>query len=336
MNSFEKELNYPAGCSIIYKVIRLKNGGRNMNQIDETEVKITESVDEAGEIAEESLPIKEKETETSLAADESKAEETAPKKRPLLQVPVLISLGLVILSLLAFFAYKIFWIAEPEGVTWVWSSETDNVKWYYEFEKDDVFKAYVGSFEITANYSKDKSDDAVSKLTISADVPYAQSLGCIFFGNEIDYKITGSRLAGSQEMTITYPDDPEGQEFVLTQTKERGEELELPEDFKEDEALTGEWINIYSTDDAKQTIVFNDDGSMSLSEAYRFSNGNFSEIRRNCTYTVSDNELNITWIAGETVVHHSDYVIKDGVLYMDGAAYYRADSEKATPDEAEE
>lgn len=292
-----------------------------MNNIDETEVKVT-------------APLSEKEENhaTSRWIEEDKVD--APKKkRPFIQMPVIISLCLVVLSLLAFFAYKIFWIAEPEGVTWVWSSETDDVNWYYEFKDDNVFKAYVGSFEITANYTKDKSDDAVSKLTVSADVPYAQSLGCIFFGNEINYNITGSRLAGSQEMTITYPDDPEGQEFVLTQTKEREPDLELPDDFKENTELTGEWVNIYSTDDAKQTIVFNDDGSMTLAESYTFSNGNYTEIRRNCTYTVGENELNITWRAEDTVVHHSDYVIKDGILNLDGASYYRAGNNPATPDQ---
>ncbi len=288
-----------------------------MNHTDETEVKVTEPLS----VSETSRWIEEEEPE-------------APKKKhPYIQIPVIISLCLVAASLLAFFAYKIFWIAEPEGVTWVWSSETDNVNWYFEFQDENVFKAYIGSFEITANYTKDKSDSDVNKLLVSADVPYAQSVGCIFFGAEINYKISGSRVAGSQEMVITYPDDPEGQEFVLTQTEKSESGLALPEDFTADEELTGEWVNIYSTDDAKQTIIFNDDGSMILSEAYEFANGNYTEIRRNCTYTVENNELNITWIAEDTVVHQSEYVIKDGILTLDGASYYRADRDTATPDQ---
>ncbi|MBQ7218367.1 MAG: hypothetical protein IJS27_02585 [Ruminococcus sp.] len=300
-----------------------------MNTIEETEVKVTDPVTEA-----------EVEGKPSMAArwieeDTPEQPEKPKKKGPFIQVPVIISLCLVVVSLLAFFAYKIFWIAEPEGVTWVWSSETDNVKWYFEFKDDNIFKAHIGSFEVTSNYVKDKSDDSVSKMTVSADVPFirSQSLGCIFFGAEMKYNVTGSRIAGNQEMTITYTDDPEQQEFVLTQTNEKEEPLELPDDFTEDKDLTGEWINIYSTDDAKQTMTFNDDGSMVLSEVYTFSNGNLTEIRRNCTYTIFDNEINITWRAEDTVVHSADYVIKDGMLTLDGATYYRADS-AATPDQS--
>ncbi len=307
-----------------------------MSNIEETEVKVTETVAESEEPRAAARWIEDHEDDpgVSFAEEEDTTVEEAPKKkRPLLQVPVIISICLVVFSLLAFFAYQLFWIAEPEGVTWVWSSETDNVNWYYEFKDGKVFKAYVGSFEVTANYTKEKNDE-VNKLMVSADVPYAQSLGCIFFSNELNYTVKGSRLFGSQEMTLVYPEDPEAQEFVLTQAKEREPALELPDDFTEDKELTGEWLNIYSTDDAKQTIIFNEDGSMSLSESYEFSNGNFTEIRRNCTYTVADNEINITWKAEEPVVHNSEYVIKDGLLYLDGAAYYRAGSQPSTPDQS--
>lgn len=301
-----------------------------MNIQEETEVKVSEAIADS-----------EVEKKTAAAArwiEEDQPEEPAKslkkKKGPFIQIPVIISLCLVVVSLLAFFAYKIFWIAEPEGVTWVWSSDTDNVNWYFEFKDDNVFKAHIGSFEVTSNYVKDKSDDSVSKMTVSADVPFirSQSLGCIFFGAEMQYKVTGSRIGGNQEMTITYTDDPEQQEFVLKQTNEKEPPLELPDEFTEDKDLTGEWINIYSTEDAKQTMTFNDDGSMVLNEVYTFQNGNLTEIRRNCTYTVSDSEINITWKAEDTVVHNAEYVIKDGILSLDGASYYRADS-AATSDQ---
>lgn len=315
-----------------------------MNQIDEKEVKSAEILSESESVSvnprwiedEEDKhfdDISEAEEKSSRWLNNEIEEEKPKKKRPFIQIPVIISLCLVVASLLAYFGYQLFFIAEPEGVTWVWSSETDNVNWYFEFKDKNVFKAYVGSFEITANYAKDKTDEEISKMTVTADVPYAQSLGCIFFGSEFQYKIEGSRLSGDQKMTISYPEDSSAQEFVLTQTNEHEAPLELPEDFKGDDALTGEWVNIYSSDTAKQTIVFNEDGSMTLAETYTFTDGSFSEIRRNCTYTVGDNEIDITWKAEETVVHHSDYSIKNGILTLDGAEYYRADNNPATADE---
>ena len=317
-----------------------------MSYLEENEVKVTEPAVEP-ETEPETDPITQEETaeaviteadttESVSSTEYAAADTKKKKKRPFIQVPVIISMCLVVFSLLAFFAYKIIWITEPEGTIWVWSSETDNINWYFEFKDNNVFKAYVGSFEITANYSKDKSEGNPATLMVSSDMPYTQSIGCIFFGNDIHYTVKGSRLFGNQEMIITYPADPEGQEFVLTQVKELEPDLELPEDFTGDDALTGEWVNVYSSDQMKQTIVFNSDGSMELSEIYDYSGGNYSEFCRHCTYTVMKDEsaINITWRAEDTVVHHSEYSIEDGILMLDGAAYYRAGNHPATPDQA--
>ena len=312
-----------------------------MSQIEENEVKVTEPVVETEEetVAEsisaqdEEVSAEGTETPDTVPEEITTAEESKKKKKPLLQVPVIISLCLVVCSLLAFFAYKLLWITEPEGTTWVWSSETDNVNWYYEFKEGGVFKAYVGSFEITSSYSKNKSDESKPLLNVSSDIPYTTSMGCVFFGADLRYTVSGSRLFGNQEMMITYVDDPEAQEFVLKQTNGHGGELELPKDFTENADLTGEWINIYSTEDMKQTISFNKDGSMKLREIYEYADGTYSEICRNCTYTVEDGSINITWIAEEPVVHHSEYTIEDGVLMLDGAAYYREGNHPATPDQ---
>lgn len=308
-----------------------ENAQRKPRFIEEAEEASVESPDETEEIEEVSEALENEIDDETEPASEAPVKKK--KKRPFIQVPVIISICLVAASLLAYLSYHLLWITEPEGVTWVWASETDNVNWYYEFKDDNVFKAYVGSFEVTASYEKDKSEEAVNKLMVTSGIPYAQSLGCIFFSAEMKYNINGLRISGGQEMTISYTDDPEQQEYVLKQTDYQQPTLELPDDFKEDKDLTGEWINIYSTADAKQTIQFNDDGSMVLCETYNYSDESFSEIRRNCTYTVADNEIDITWEAEEAVVHHSEYKIADGILAMDGAYYYREGNHPATPDE---
>ena len=76
-----------------------------------------------------------------------------------------------------------------------------------------------------------------------------------------------------------------------------------------------------------------DDGSMSLVIRYALSGDSFFEICRNCTYTVDKNEINITWITNDPVVHHTEYSIKDGMLEIDGAYFYRAGNNPATPDQ---
>ena len=140
-------------------------------------------------------------------------------------------------------------------------------------------------------------------------------------------------------MTLSYAPDITDQEFVLNQSDKWECPLELPEDFVGDDELTGEWINVFSSDNAKQTLTFNDDGSMKLQQAYTFTDGSVTEIIINFTYTVdktkSDaNELNVTWVGGnETQVRNSVYVIQEGILYYDGNYYTRVDNNPATPDE---
>ena len=302
-----------------------------MNQKDESVAKTSETLAET-----EEKPVNRSAASRWIEDDETESKDAvkkSAKKHPYIQIPVIISLCLVVVSLLAFFAYKYIFIAEPEGVLWTWYSEEEDADWYFEFEDDNIFKAYFGSFELSGNYLKDKSDPQVNRLTISDASMFGQDIGCLYLGTEIDYTISGNRVAGDQKMTLTYPMDTTGQEFELTQTDKREYPLQLPDDFTEDENLTGEWVNVFSTDSAKQSYIFNDDGSMSLVIRYAFSGDNFFEICRNCTYTVDKNEINITWITNDPVVHHTEYSIKDGMLEIDGAYFYRAGNNPATPDQ---
>ena len=273
--------------------------------------------------------VAEKKAESRWIDDEIRPE--TEKKKPYIQIPVIISICLVAASLLAFFAYKFIFISEPEGVIWKWHSESDDMDYYFEFQENNVFKAYFGSFEITANYEKEKGDNGDNTLTISDSSMSVEKIGCFAMGEKMKYDISGLRVGGNQEMTLSSEED-----IVMKQSAKWENPLELPEDFKEDEDLTGEWINVFSSDNAKQTLLFNDDGSMELTASYTFTKGQQTVIRRYCTYTVENaktKEMNITWVGIEPVVHHSEYTIKDGILYFEGSYFYRADNNPATPDQ---
>ena len=245
MNSGEKLLNYSLGCSIILFV--KKNGGLDMNHNDETQVLTDETLEETAEVANSA---------ESRWIDEDNQPEPEKKKKPLLQVPVIISICLVAASLLAFLAYRFVFIAEPEGVIWKWHSDSDEMDYYFEFQDNNTFKAYFGSFEITANYTKEKNDNGENTLMISDSSMSVEKIGCFTMGEKMKYDISGLRIGGNQEMTFSSDDD-----IVMKQSDKWVNPLELPEDFKEDEDLTGEWVNVFSSDNAKQTLLFNDDGS---------------------------------------------------------------------------
>ena len=313
-----------------------------MSQTDEKTVSVTDPLSDDEAIA-KAENTKEKAVRSRWIEDEEPANEKPKKKGPYIQVPVIISLCLVVVSLVAFFSYKYIFMAEPEGVIWGWHSEDDGIDYYYEFKDDDAFKAYFGSFEVTASYAKFKDDPAEKMMVVSDPAMKMQYIGCFMLGEEIHYSITGVRLGDGQEMEIKYPTDETAENILLKQSGKWECPIELPEDFSEDEALTGEWINVYSSDNAKQTLEFNDDGSMTLAETYTFTDGKYTEIRRYCSYTVEKSadqksktdEINITWIGKEPVVHHTEYEIIDGVLCLDGSYFYRADNNPATPDQSQ-
>ena len=154
----------------------------------------TEEEKDVKETGEEINAEAESEGEASDAAESSAAavrwmdevkpadDEPAPKsKGPFIQIPVIISLCLVIVAAVAFFAYKYIFMTEPEGVTWLWHSEEEDADYYFEFTEDNAFKVYVGSYELTASYSKDKSDDSVSSVIISDPSMSIQYVGCFLF-----------------------------------------------------------------------------------------------------------------------------------------------------------
>lgn len=304
-----------------------------MKNTEDITVKTDESpVDE--NVTEEIEKAEEKTVRSRWIEDEEKSPAQPEKKKPFLQVPVIISLCIVAASLLAFFTYKFIFITEPEGVIWKYESESDGMDYYFEFKDGNVFKANFGSFEITTNYTKNTEDDGAKTLTIIDPSMSLEKIGCFTFGEKVKYDISGLRITSNQQMTLTGKGEDE-EPVVLNQSEPWECPLDTPEDFKEDENLTGEWVNVFSSDSAKQTLEFNDDGSLTLTATYKFSGGQFTEITRYCTYTVEKNEINIIWYGKDKVVHNTQYSIKDGILQLEGSYFYRAGNNPATPDQAQ-
>lgn len=276
----------------------------------------------------------EKETASSRwIEDDEKKPEASGKKKPFIQIPVIISICIVAASLLAFFAYKYIFITEPEGVIWSYESESDGIEYYFEFNDGKTFKANFGSFEVTTSYSKSTEDDGAGTLTITDPSMNMEKIGCFTLGEKVKYDISGLRISGNQKMALSFKGN-DSEKIVLNQSGAWECPLEAPENFKEDENLTGLWINVFSSDNAKQTLEFNDDGTMTLTATYKYAGGQYTEITRYCTYTVEKNEINITWVGKEPVVHNTEFAIKDGVLYLEGSYFYRSDNHPATPDQA--
>jgi len=249
-----------------------------------------------------------------------------PKKKPLLQKPVIIALCLVVVALLGYFTYVAFFLREPEGVTW--ATEIDGLTYYLDFNNDNTFTAHIGSIDVEGTYSKAK--DQPKPNYTGATVDESETVDTITLDYQIayfyptyaaEYKITGSRILGNQVFHGSYG---EGYDFTLEQAKWQKPELEVSSDFQPDEQLVGTWIFTYEDQDIYKMTI-NSDGTMSIK---KFQEGS----TYNGTYTVSDGQINFTFYASENTVVPLDYSLDGDILSCMSVNFVREGS-GATPDQ---
>ena len=250
-------------------------------------------------------------TEPSASAPaEEAAEEQKKKKKGGLQVPVIISLCIVVAALLGYFVFTSFFLREPEGVTW--SNEIEGATYYYEFKNDGTFNAYVGSIEINNSYQKSKGEDG-NTITVNTNI------GNFYGSSPATYSISGSRILGNQTMDCSYG---EGYDFTLNQASRQEVKLELPEDFTPDEALLGTWVFKYMGYDIYK-VTFEDNGGMKLEFVQ-------DGITYNGVYTIEDGTVNFTYCVTENVAVPIEYKVvdNDNLTFM-GYNFVREGSEAA-------
>ena len=249
------------------------------------------------------------------ATDLSEAEEGA-KKKPFLQIPVIISLCIIAAALLGYFVFTGFFLREPEGVTW--SNELNGATYYYQFNSDGTFVASVGSVEVNGSYQKSKDDEG-NTLAVST------TIGSFYGSASATYTISGSRILGNQTLDCSYG---EGYDFTLNQAKKEIVTLDLPEDFTPDEELVGTWYFKYMGYDIYKA-TFNKDGSMCMEFVQDGS-------KYNGIYTIEDSTINFTYCITENIVVPIDYTLvdHDNLTFM-GYNFVREGSQaaEATPDQ---
>ena len=277
-------------------------------ELEETEIETVQSE-----------PVEEGAVDPDAIAAEFEATEAAAiagkkKKKSFIQLPVIISLCIVLLSIIGYFTYSFFFLREPEGVTW--ANDYDGVTYYFEFQEGGVFKAYVGSVELTSTYEK-VTDNDKNYIIVNADA------GDFYSGKQASYEITGSRILNNQEFKLSYEDDDKS--FSLTQAKERVTPLELPAEFTPDEKLSDTWVFTYYGYEYC-TVIFGEDGSMSISYP---QNG----ITYNGTYTVEEGKVNFTYYIDDYIVQPIEYTIDGDTLTFMDMPFVRASS-LATANEA--
>lgn len=269
------------------------------------------------------------ETSTSAFADElSELEEnmvtpvefgetavqTNNKKR-FIQLPIIISLIIVVGVVLGFLVFKCFFNTSIVG-TWVIEDDTAQsgatedeasaVKTYYIFENDGVASIAFGTMKYVGTYS-------ISGNEISMDISSA------YLTASFEYTVTGNVFTGR---TLTFTDASYDTDYTFHSTNRETPDLKVDDDFKSNDKLTGEWNYYDGYYDFSYT--FNSNGTVSIDQ----NNMLFVDGVYSCT----DNTITIRYYADSEQTMELEYTVDDDALVINGLQYLRVGS--ASADEA--
>lgn len=227
--------------------------------------------------------------EQDAAADTPTAEEAvadAPKKRKkhLIQTPVWIALGIVLLAGIGYFVYSAFFLHLPQNI--IWSETTDDITYYYEFSDNNMFTIRYASYEESVSCEELTEGNKNVMRLYYPDGTF-----------DYQYSITGSRILKNQKMVLTNRDNVDV--IHCDEVQSRTSVLELPTQVNTDSKLLGEWEFVY-TPTISYHLWFNADGSMRYEIRYQYQDQTNPEITRtytdarNLTYTIADGNINYT------------------------------------------
>lgn len=202
----------------------------------------------------------------------------------------------------------------------IWEIEVEGVTYYYDFKNDSKLSVYVDSYTLEMNYTAENSEDSTS-LNITLPSADFGAVGVLQPDTEGEFKITeGTYDEHNRVGELKYADD---NAFTFTEVEDAGpKQAKVPEDYNADEKLLDTWVNNYSSDEAKQTVTFNDDGTMFLLETYD-NHGTTLSIKRDCTYTAQDGVMTLNYVSGEETSLPIDYTVDGDSLNFGGMLFTR-------------
>lgn len=268
-------------------------------------------------------------------------------KTKVLNSAIVVAICLVCAVVLAFLGMYLF-TPSIEG-TWLYTYDDgsgNTIDFYYDF--DSVFKVetessllpaepsgkehtctisygtieFPGYYELSGGSNIDEDLMSADTTTTTTDKTVTISVYNGPLYGEYTYTVIGNRLFGNRKLVLTGAD---GSEYTLTQTKQPkfSEYIKPAEDFVPDDRLTGDWTFEYEEFGLEYTISFNKDGT--------FIYDIYGAQILNCTYTVSEENIVVTYYTTEEVVETIPYTIDDNGLAFMNVLWTRAG--EATPDQ---
>lgn len=263
---------------------------------------------------EEDLGISER-----IEAEETVAAPVAVKKKGLLQVPIIISIAILLVVVLGFLVYKCFFNTSIVGTWSVKNTATsdeaslaeDTLKSYYTFDKDGEASITIGSMSMVGTYSLAESEEDGS-LTVEIYIPSVMQ-------GSFQYTVSGNAFTGR---TLILTDTYYGQSYEFEGTDLVIPELKPADDFKTNDELVGTWT--YDDGYNKLSYDLRADGTATINQMdMLFAEG---------VYTYTDSQIIITYMAYEESEMVINYMFDNDALIIDGYMFVKEGT--ASADEA--
>lgn len=249
------------------------------------------------------------ETEAAAVDYNANASVAVKKKKSFIQLPVIISLAILILVALGFLVFKVFFNTSVVG-TWTvkttasadeatTATADEAAKNYYTFEDDGTASIHLGTMRMMGTYSLNTSDEGTKTIDIS--IPSALE-------GTFEYTVTGNELAGR---TLTLKDTYYGQSIDLESSKLVIPDMKPDANFKPNDKLTGKWV--YDDGYYKMSYELNDDGTATVNQSdILFADG---------VYNYTDNTITIKYYTNQESVMELNYELKDNSIIINGIQF---------------
>lgn len=301
----------------------------NKNILDNVSGELTEeasetaqaAAEEAAETAEEAAETAEdaaEETENPTEADGTPAEEEAaeaaddafgdgfdgvtesepeaaeaPKKK-LLMKPIVISIAIVVIAVVAALAVNLFFNSGIEG-TWHYSRTVSvmddgatsdepssiTIDYYFDFGSDGTLTETIGTVTSKGTYETHKTEDGKAVMTVTLTDPVTS-------GNFYDGELlitTGGNIFTGRKLTLTSTED-ETVSIELVRENYTAPEIPREGEFTPSEELTGTWV--YDVSPYYLTYEFRSDGTAVYHQV--------APVMNYYTYTMSDFDITMSGI----------------------------------------
>lgn len=232
-------------------------------------------------------------------------------KKRFIQVPIIISIALVVLVALGFLVFKLFFDTSIVGTWTVKDNATSDeaatatsdeaAKTYFTFDSDGKATAQIGTMRMEGTYSTSSDEDGKRNVEIS--------IPSVLEGS-YEFTVSGNAFSGR---TLLLNGTYYGQSVALTMESAKLDvpKLEPDKDFKPNDKLTGKWT--YDDGYYQMGYEFRNDGTVTVNQSnILFADG---------VYSFTDSQITIKYYTNKEAKMELDYTLKDDSIIIDGMQF---------------